>query len=73
MKSSFARKYEGKDLRKAVLKEGWPITIKAVPHEGSLLSGWSLIRVVFHEGGLIRAVSHQGSLSSGWSYHGGLS
>ena len=47
--------------------------------------GWSLVRVVYHQGGLslgwsiTKVVSHQGGLSSGWSlirvvYHqGGLS
>ena len=52
--------------------------IKVVSQQDSLSSRWSLISVVFHQGGLssgrpltrwslVRMVFHQSSLSSGWS------
>ena len=34
-----------------------------VSHQGGLLSGWSIVRVVFHQ-----LVFHQGGLSPGWSF-----
>ena len=65
------------------LSPGW-FHVRVVPHQCS--SGWSPIRVVFHQGGLslgwplIRVVPHQGGLSSRLSlsliriisHHGGL-
>ena len=53
--------------------------LRVVFHRGGFTSGWSLIRVVFHQGSVIRVVPHQSGLSSGWSYirvvfhQGGLS
>ena len=52
-----------------------------VPHQGGLSQGWSLIRVVYHQGGPSSVWSswHQGGPSSGWSvtrevpHQGGLS
>ena len=65
------------------LSSGWPLIqvfliiffIKlAFLHPDSLLTGCSLIRVVFHHGlpFLIGLVSRQGTLSSGWSLVGGF-
>ena len=70
------------------LSSVWSL-VRVACHWGALLSGWSLISVIFHEGchhgGLssvwpvIRVVSHQGDLSSGLSVisvisrHGSLS
>ena len=50
-----------------------------VCHWGTVSSGWSVIRVLSHHGGLllgcclIRVVRHWGVVSSGWSVIGVLS
>ena len=79
---SFAWIYEAKGFTKVVTKEGWSLFRMAfnilvfrqvVIRLGDLWWGWSVIRMVFHQGGLssgwflIRVVSHEGGISLGSS------